>query len=96
MEQSLDVFKAPPERVYKAILDPAANCKWLPPHGFTGKVHQIDARVGGAFRVVELVTRNEDTDAPPQLAVNTYSLPVFVPIPIPTGSVWQCGARRAK
>lgn len=45
------VFKAPPERVYKAILDPAANSKWLPPHGFTCTVHSLDAKVGGTYRM---------------------------------------------
>ena len=45
------VFKAPPERVYRAFLDADAMAKWLPPHGFTGKVHQMDARVGGAYRM---------------------------------------------
>jgi uncharacterized protein YndB with AHSA1/START domain len=45
------VLKAPPERVYKAFLDPDAMAKWLPPHGFTGKVHAMDARVGGAYRM---------------------------------------------
>lgn len=45
------VFAAPPERVYKAVLDPAANCKWLPPHGFTCTVHHLDAQVGGTFRM---------------------------------------------
>ncbi len=45
------VFKAPPERVYKAILDPAANSKWLPPDGFTCTVHQLDAKVGGTYRM---------------------------------------------
>lgn len=45
------VFKAPPERVYKAFLDPDAMAKWSPPHGFTGKVHEIDARVGGGYRM---------------------------------------------
>ena len=45
------VFKAPPERVYKAFLDPEAMVKWLPPHGFTGKVHEMDARVGGGYRM---------------------------------------------
>lgn len=45
------VYKAPPERVYKAFLDPAAMCKWLPPYGFTGTVHSIDARVGGGYRM---------------------------------------------
>lgn len=45
------VLKAPPERVYRAFLDADAIAKWLPPHGFTGKVHQMDARVGGAYRM---------------------------------------------
>ncbi len=45
------VLKAPPERIYKAILDPAALCKWLPPHGFTCTVHHLDAKVGGTFKM---------------------------------------------
>lgn len=45
------VIKAPPERVYNAFLDPDALCKWLPPAGFTGKVHHLDPRVGGTFRM---------------------------------------------
>jgi uncharacterized protein YndB with AHSA1/START domain len=45
------VLRAPAERVYKAILDPDAMAKWLPPHGFTGKVNQMDARVGGGYRM---------------------------------------------
>jgi uncharacterized protein YndB with AHSA1/START domain len=45
------VLRAPPERVYRAFLDADAMAKWLPPHGFTCKVHQIDARVGGAYRM---------------------------------------------
>jgi len=45
------VFRASPERVYRSFLDPDAMAKWLPPHGFTGKVHQIDARVGGGYRM---------------------------------------------
>jgi len=45
------VLKAPPERVYKAFLDPAANAKWLPPYGFTCTVEHMDARVGGTFRM---------------------------------------------
>ena len=45
------VLRAPPERVYRAFLDPDAMAKWLPPHGFTGKVHQMDARVGGGYRM---------------------------------------------
>jgi uncharacterized protein YndB with AHSA1/START domain len=45
------VFKSPAERVYKAFLDPEAMAKWLPPHGFTGKVHEIDATVGGTYKM---------------------------------------------
>jgi len=45
------VLTAPPERIYRAFLDPAAMCKWLPPHGFTGHVHSMDARVGGGYRM---------------------------------------------
>lgn len=45
------VLKAPPERVYRAFLDPAANAKWLPPHGFTCTVDHIDARVGGTYKM---------------------------------------------
>lgn len=45
------VLRAPPERIYRAFLDPDAMAKWLPPHGFTGRVHEIDARVGGRFRM---------------------------------------------
>lgn len=45
------VLKAPPERVYKAFLDPDAMVKWLPPNGFTGKMHQMDAKVGGSYKM---------------------------------------------
>jgi uncharacterized protein YndB with AHSA1/START domain len=45
------VLRAPPERVYRAFLAADAMCKWLPPNGFTGKVHHVDARVGGTFRM---------------------------------------------
>jgi uncharacterized protein YndB with AHSA1/START domain len=45
------VFRAPAERVYRAFLDPDAWVKWLPPHGFTGQVHQMEARVGGTYRM---------------------------------------------
>ena len=45
------VLKAPPERVYRAFLDPDAMVKWLPPHGFTGKMHESDPRVGGRYRM---------------------------------------------
>lgn len=45
------VFKSSPEKVYRAFLDPAALAKWLPPHGFTATVHELDATVGGKFRM---------------------------------------------
>jgi uncharacterized protein YndB with AHSA1/START domain len=45
------VLRCPPERVYRAFLDPDAMCKWLPPHGFTGKVQSMDARVGGSYKM---------------------------------------------
>jgi len=45
------VLRAPAERLYRAFLDPEAMVKWLPPHGFTGKVHEMDARVGGGYRM---------------------------------------------
>jgi uncharacterized protein YndB with AHSA1/START domain len=45
------VLRAAPERVYRAFLDPDAMAKWLPPHGFTGKVHHVDARLGGAYKM---------------------------------------------
>src|SRR5438552_900722 len=44
------VLRAAPERIYRAFLDADAMAKWLPPNGFTGKVHQMDARVGGTHR----------------------------------------------
>jgi len=45
------VLRAPPERVYRAFIDPDAMAKWLPPNGFTGKVQSMDARVGGSYRM---------------------------------------------
>ena len=45
------VLRARPERVYRAFIDPEAMAKWLPPNGFTGKVHSMDARVGGSYRM---------------------------------------------
>ncbi len=47
----LRVLRAPPERVYRAFLDADAMVKWLPPHGFTGKVHHLDAKVGGTYKM---------------------------------------------
>jgi len=45
------VLRAAPERVYRAFLDPDAMVKWLPPNGFTAKVHQMDARVGRSYKM---------------------------------------------
>src|SRR3954465_6176269 len=45
------VLRAPPERVYRAFLDADAKAKWLPPYGFTCKVHHDDARVGGTYKM---------------------------------------------
>jgi uncharacterized protein YndB with AHSA1/START domain len=45
------VLRAPPERVYRAFLDAGAMAKWLPPNGFTCKVHQMDPKVGGTYKM---------------------------------------------
>lgn len=72
------VLKAPPDRVYKAILDPAANSKWLPPHGFT---HVCDS----TRRTV--MTTKADTIAEPETATNTIRLHLHDPPP-------RCQSRR--
>ncbi|KKO45382.1 polyketide cyclase [Arsukibacterium ikkense] len=45
------VMRATPERLYRAFLDADALTKWMPPHGFTGKVHSMDVRVGGGYKM---------------------------------------------
>ena len=45
------VLRCPPQKIYRAFIEADALAKWLPPYGFVGKVHQMDARVGGAFRM---------------------------------------------
>ena len=45
------VLRAPPERIYRAFLDPNAMAKWLPPYGFTCTVHHLEAKVGGTFKM---------------------------------------------
>jgi len=45
------VLRATPEKIYRAFLDADAMAKWLPPHGFTAKVHHLDAKVGGTYRM---------------------------------------------
>ncbi|MBI2822803.1 MAG: SRPBCC family protein [Acidobacteria bacterium] len=45
------VLRAAPEKIYRAFLDAAAMAKWLPPNGFTGNVHHLDAKVGGTYKM---------------------------------------------
>jgi uncharacterized protein YndB with AHSA1/START domain len=45
------VLRCPPDRLYRAFLDPKAMVKWLPPHGYVGEVHSMDARTGGGYRM---------------------------------------------
>jgi uncharacterized protein YndB with AHSA1/START domain len=45
------VLRAPPERVYRAFIEPEALARWIPPYGFTCTVHEMDARVGGSYRM---------------------------------------------
>ena len=45
------VLRCPPERLYRAFLDPDAKAKWLPPYGFTCKVHHLDPKVGGTYKM---------------------------------------------
>ena len=45
------VLRTTPEKVYRAFIDPDANAKWLPPNGFTAKVHHLDAKVGGTYKM---------------------------------------------
>lgn len=45
------VLRSTPERIYRAFIDADAMSKWLPPNGFTGKVHKMDARVGGSYKM---------------------------------------------
>jgi uncharacterized protein YndB with AHSA1/START domain len=45
------VLRAPPQKIYRAFLEADALAKWIPPHGFTAKVHHLDARVGGTFKM---------------------------------------------
>lgn len=57
------VFKAPPERVWRAFLDPAAIAKWNAPDGFTAVVHEMDAKVGGRYRTSFVNFSNGQTHA---------------------------------
>lgn len=57
------VLRAPPERVYRAFVNADAMAKWIPPNGFTGTVHHMDARVGGSFRMSFTNFTTEKSDA---------------------------------
>jgi uncharacterized protein YndB with AHSA1/START domain len=57
------VLRAPAERIYRAFLDADALAKWLPPHGFTAKVHHMDVRVGGGFKMCFTNFSTGDTHA---------------------------------
>ena len=57
------VLRAPAERVYRAFIDPAALVKWMPPHGFTGTVHSLQAQVGGHYRMSFTNLSNGQTHA---------------------------------
>ena len=45
------LLRAKPEKIYRAFIDPEAMAKWLPPNGFTAKVHQMDAKIGGSYKM---------------------------------------------
>jgi len=62
------VLRAKPERIYRAFLDADALAKWLPPHGFTGKVHHLEAKVGGTYQM----TFNNFTTGSPHSFGGTY------------------------
>ncbi|MEY4591010.1 MAG: hypothetical protein RL497_3086 [Pseudomonadota bacterium] len=55
------VVKAPAERIYRAFLQPEALAKWLPPHGFTARIHQVNAEIGGTFRISFINFNNGET-----------------------------------
>jgi uncharacterized protein YndB with AHSA1/START domain len=57
------VLRATPERLYRAFLDADALAKWVPPNGFTGKVHHLDAKVGGTYNLVSDVAYKETGSA---------------------------------
>ena len=67
------VLRATPDRVYRAFLDPDAKAKWLPPHGFTGKVHHLDARVGGYASFEGWVRDHNDGRAVAGLRYEAYA-----------------------
>ena len=84
------VLRATPERVYRAFLDADAMAKWLPPNGFTGKVHHMDAKVGGTYKMsfTNFTTGNEPLlrrQVPRAGAARTHPLHGQVRRPEPAG-----------
>ncbi len=77
------VLRATPERVYRAFLDADAMAKWLPPNGFTGKVHHLDAKVGGTYlelRPDELIRHTDefdDANLPGEMMTTIHLRPIF-------------------
>ncbi len=69
------VLRATPERIYRAFLDADAMAKWLPPNGFTGKVHHLDAKVGGTHKMsftnerIRYTDQFDDPNLPGELQV---------------------------
>ena len=85
------VLKAPPAKIYKASLDPDAMARWLPPYGFTGKVHEIDPRVGGRYRMSFTTSRPATRTAS---AASTWSSCLTRRSSTPTASTTRtCPAR---
>lgn len=72
------VLTAPPERVYRAFLDPAAMARWLPPHGFTATVHEMDARVGGKHRMSLVTLRKVSCGT--ELELEQSGIPAMIPV----------------
>ena len=77
------VLRATPERVYRAFLDPEAKVKWLPPHGFTGKVDHLEAKVGGTYTKltpherIRYTDRFDDPNLPGEMQVTVELRNVF-------------------
>jgi uncharacterized protein YndB with AHSA1/START domain len=69
------VLRAPPEKIYRAFLTADAMAKWLPPNGFTGKVHHLEAKVGGTYRMsfMNLTTGRTETFGGSHLAMASGS-----------------------
>ena len=91
------VLRATPERVYRAFLDPDALAKWLPPNGFTGKVHQLDAKVGGTHRIAaqdqQVEQRHNDDAGDRQVERSEARLKPAAPAPASRRPLDACAGR---